>query len=420
MTDVLLVLLDGEVAGRLERAGDVQPTFQYTDEYVDAGTVALSARLPIRSGPFPPDRVMPYLLGLLPEATAVRERWAQRLQVAPNDAFGLLSTMGWDCPGAVQFCRPEQLDDLRARSGELAAIDEAAIGERIDALVRGDATWTMPEEHWSLGGQQEKFALARSADQWCEAHGSAATTHIIKPGIAHLKYQGLLEHLTMRAAAHVGIEVANTQYLRFGEQWALVIERFDRHADADGLVRRVHQEDLCQATGRSPDRKYEVSGGPTAAEMLRVISRESPQQREDRLALADFMIINLVAGAPDGHSKNLSLLRLAGGSVVAPLFDLATGLAYDSDIVDRSVALSIGGERWAGRIHARQWDRAARMLGIEPALLRHRATALARQFPDAFEDAASQAIGAPGLAEVVERTMPRLRAHCATVLSNLT
>jgi serine/threonine-protein kinase HipA len=419
MTDVLLVLLDGQVAGRLERARDAQPTFQYADEYVEAGTVALSARLPIQSGPFPPDRVMPYLMGLLPEATSVRERWGQRLQVAPNDAFGLLSTMGWDCPGAVQFCRPEQLDELGARSGELVAIDEAAVGERIGALVRGDATWTMPEEHWSLGGQQEKFALARSGDQWCEAHGSAATTHIIKPGIPHLRHQGLLEHLTMRAAAQVGIEVAHTQYRPFGEQWALVIERFDRHADADGFVRRVHQEDLCQATGRTPDRKYEAGGGPTAGEMLRVISRESPQLREDRLALADFMIINLVAGAPDGHSKNLSLLRLAGGSVVAPLFDLATGLAYDSDIVDRSIALSIGGERWAGRIHARQWDRAARMLGIELALLRHRATALARQFPGAFEVAATQASGAPGLTEVLERTMPRLHAHCAIILSNL-
>ena len=53
MTEVLLVLLDGQVAGRLERAGDAQPTFRYADEYVEAGTVALSARLPIRSGPFP-------------------------------------------------------------------------------------------------------------------------------------------------------------------------------------------------------------------------------------------------------------------------------------------------------------------------------------------------------------------------------
>ena len=51
------------------------------------------------------------------------------------------------------------------------------------------------DEHWSLAGQQEKFALAQlfardgRAMGWAEAKGSAATTHILKPGIGRLHHQ---------------------------------------------------------------------------------------------------------------------------------------------------------------------------------------------------------------------------------------
>jgi serine/threonine-protein kinase HipA len=47
------------------------------------------------------------------------------------------------------------------------------------------------------------------------------------------------------------------------------------------------------------------------------------------MTLADFAAINLVAGAPDGHSKNISVLVTHDGQrQVAPLYDLATGLSY--------------------------------------------------------------------------------------------
>ncbi|OHV73011.1 hypothetical protein BCD48_33835 [Pseudofrankia sp. BMG5.36] len=48
-------------------------------------------------------------------------------------------------------------------------------------------------------------------------------------------------------------------------------------------------------------------------------------------ALGDFAAINYVTGAPDGHSKNVSLLLLPNEIKVAPLYDLATGLPYDGD-----------------------------------------------------------------------------------------
>ena len=417
----LLVLLNGQVVGTLQRdRGHIEPSFAYTSDYVREGTVALSTRLPIQSAVFPPSRVMPFLLGLIPENAAVRERWARRLQVSPDDAFGMLATMGWDCPGAVQFCRPQEMERLAERSGEFVSIDTLAIADRIRSFDRQAAAWTMPEEHWSLGGQQEKFALARIDGNWLEAHGSAATTHIIKPGIASLMHQALVEHLTMRAAAMVSIEVASTEYLQFDDDtWALVVERFDRFIDADRTIHRIHQEDFCQAIGRTPDHKYEERSGPTAGDMAKVIQRESSDLISDRFALADFMIINLIAGAPDGHSKNIALLRMRGGATVAPLFDLATGLAYDSDVVDRKAALAIGGERWASRVYAKQWDKAAATLSIDPDAMRHRVADLAQRFPEAFESAITEANGVAGVDDIAERTIPRLDAHCAVILDHL-
>ena len=219
----------------------------------------------------------------------------------------------------MQFCRPDDLAELTGRADEYVSTDEAQIAQRLRNLADEPASWSMPEEHWSLGGQQEKFALAARAGGWFEAHGAAATTHILKPGIRVLRRQALVEHVTMRAAALLGVDTAATTYLRFEDQWAVVVERFDRLTDADGQVQRLHQEDFCQAVGRLPAHKYEARGGPTLADMVGVVQKQSRDQEADKLALADFLIVNVVTGAPDGHAKNVSMLRLADGAWIAPL-----------------------------------------------------------------------------------------------------
>lgn len=420
MTERLVVLLSGQLVGHLDRAAsDDDPTFSYTAEYVRTGEVALSAWLPLQKGIHSAKRVRPYLFGLLPENEDARAAWSDQLGVSVDDAFGILAAMGWDCPGAVQFCREEDLEELRTRGGEHRPISDTEIADRIRAFAGGEPSWTMPGEHWSLGGQQEKFALARIGGRWYTAHGSAATTHIVKPGIRQLHHQALVEHVTMEAASALGVVVAKSTFTRFGDQWAIVIDRFDRSL-ASGRVLRTHQEDFAQACGRMPAHKYESRNGPGLADMMRVVTRESTGLFDDRLALADFLIINLVAGAPDGHAKNISLLRAPGMTRVAPLYDLATGLAYDNRNVERSVALSIGGERIASRIRHHQLRKAGRTLGLEPELLIGRVAMLAEAFPKAFEECLDRLAGsAPGAQEVAEKALPALKAHTRDILGRL-
>lgn len=420
MPDELLVLLYSEVVGVLRRdRADRDPSFTYLPEYVRDGSVALSARLPIAETPYQPERVAPFLAGLLPENRDTREQWARRLGTVEDDVFAMLSLMGWDCPGAVQFCLPDDLEKLSDRQSSYEPVDEAGIAQRLRNLVADPASWTMPNEHWSLGGQQEKFALASLAGGWHEARGGAATTHIIKPGIKALHHQALVEHVTMAAATTLGVDIAANQMMRFEDQWAIVVDRFDRFYGDDGAVLRLHQEDFCQALGRLPDRKYESRGGPTLADMVRTVSQQSSNRGDDLLALADFLIINVIAGAPDGHSKNISMLRTPGLNWIAPLYDLATGLAYDTDHVERSVAVSVGGERRLSRIYAKQWNKAAKVLGLPEEAVRARVAQLATGFADAFQSALTDLRDAPGADEVAERSLPVLKTHCDQVLGRL-
>ena len=420
MTDTLLVLLYGRVVGELrrDRAGE-DPSFAYAADYVSDGSVALSARLPISETPYQPAKVLPFLAGLLPENRDTRERWARRLGVGEDDVFALLSQMGWDCPGAVQFCAPGDLDKLAERDSIYIPVDETGIAQRLRALTDDPAGWSMPDEHWSLGGQQEKFALTWIGDRWHEARGGAATTHIIKPGIAALRHQALVEQVTMTAASSLGVDVAGHRLQCFGDQWGIVVDRFDRFVQSDGRIGRIHQEDFCQALGRLPDRKYESRGGPGLADLMRVVRQQSTDADDDRLALADFLVINAVAGAPDGHSKNISMIRAPGRRWVAPLYDLATGLVYDSDRVERAVAVSIGGERRLARVHARQWDKAASTLGIAPSALRDRVAQLAGGFPAAYDRAVEDAAEVPGAVEVGEWSSEVVRSHCEAILARL-
>ena len=418
MVERLAVLLYGQLVGSLERVGEGSlPSFTYDSAYVATGRVSLSLRLPIATGPYAARRVEPYLRGLLPENRETRERWADQLGVAPDDVFAMLAEMGWDCPGAVQFCRFEEIEALHTRDGEHLPVDDAAIAARLRMLFDNPASWTMPGEHWSLGGQQEKFALALLDGQWHETHGSAATTHIVKPGIKVLLHQALVEHVTLEAAAALGVDVAGNSIVQFEDQWALVVKRFDRVVSDGGTIVRIHQEDFCQALGRLPEAKYESRGGPTLVDMSRVVKKWSSRQEDDLIALADFAAINLVAGAPDGHSKNISLLLAPGGQRwVAPLYDLATGLSYASGSVERKVAVSIGGERIFSRIRRKQWERASTSIGLSLEPVLDRAVMLAEHYPDAFATALAKCRDVPGADLIADRTLTELTEHCTRLV----
>lgn len=66
-------------------------------------------------------------------------------------------------------------------------------------------SWMPVNERWSLARMQSKIALGRepATSQWCEADGSVATTHIIKPA-GPLPLHALNEVLCLQTLHYLG------------------------------------------------------------------------------------------------------------------------------------------------------------------------------------------------------------------------
>jgi len=84
--------------------------------------------------------------------------------------------------------------------------------------------------------------------------GRNATTHIVKPALPYLADQDVNEHLCLRAGRKLGLRVAHSEIMQFGNERAIVLRRYDRAQRPDGEVLRIHQEDFCQALGMPPSR----------------------------------------------------------------------------------------------------------------------------------------------------------------------
>ena len=91
--------------------------------------------------------------------------------------------------------------------------------------------------------------------------------------------------------------------------------RIDRNENTpDGEIARVHQEDLCQALGERPERKYQNAGGPAPPQIASLLRAFSAQPDEDVERFRDALIYNWLIAGTDAHAKNYSLM-LAGGQV---------------------------------------------------------------------------------------------------------
>ncbi len=224
----------------------------------------------------------------------------------------------------------------------------------------------------------------------------------------------------MTAARNIGLDVAETQLVDFGNERVIVIERFDRYRSADGHLTRIHQEDMAQANGVLPANKYETHHGPGLERMAHVINQHAQRPEVELKLLADFAIINYVAGTPDGHAKNVSIQLIEDDVIMAPQYDLATEFPYDLRGTDgfREVAVSIGGHRKLGQVLGKHWDRAARQIGIAPEWMRSRVQEIAENYPDAFATALAEVVD-PAARMVAERALDRMGDHSKDVLSRL-
>jgi serine/threonine-protein kinase HipA len=178
------------------------------------------------------------------------------------------------------------------------------------------------------------------------------------------------EAFVMRLAAAVGLEVAPVELRTAEGRPFLLVGRYDRRRDEAGFVRRLHQEDFCQALGVLPETKYAGEGGPTFKECFDLVRRISARPAVDVLKLLDAAIFNLIVGNADAHGKNFSILYGEDGPRLAPLYDLLSTIAYPE--LAPKMAMRLGKRATLQEMDADGWKAFAKEAGVGWPLLRRR------------------------------------------------
>lgn len=421
----LLVLLDGAPCGMVTQDVRGQLSFSYTGEWQEAdSSYPLSLSMPLVQLAYPDAVIRAFMEGLLPDDTNVIRDWGRRFGVSANNPFSLLGRVGEDVAGAVQFVRPERLDELLKTGGSVQWLNEGEVAERLRQLVSDRSAWRLAGDngYFSLAGAQPKTALLREGNRWGVPSGRMATTHILKPPVLELDALAMNEHLCLRVAGGLGLAAANSEVLDFGGQQAIVVERYDRLQTPEGVA-RIHQEDFCQAASIPPGMKYEAEGGPDVVRMVELIRENSSSPEEDILSFVASLGVHWILDAPDAHAKNYSLLIASGGQVrLAPLYDVISVLPYPRRYHPSKtrLAMRIGGEYRSHNIRIRHWDGLADSVGLDPEQVRAILGQLAEATPDVVQAAAAAVRGAhldPEFGDSFADVVAKNAQRCARVLA---
>jgi len=297
----------------------------------------LSLSLPFTPGnaPHRGPKVRAYFENLLPDSTDIRDRLARRFNTGSTGAFELLAEIGRDCVGALEIL-PYGADSSGTSPLQAEPLSQAQIAQVLRGATTPNAmSWGFDDDEFriSIAGAQEKTALLLKDGQWCLPRGATPTTHIFKLpmgliGGMKLDMRDSIENewLCGQVLKEFGLPVAACQPMQFEDIKALVVERFDRTwwttpSDGSRLI-RLPQEDMCQATGMSPEAKYEADGGPGMDRILDVLDG-SITREQDRRNFFKAQLLFWMLCATDGHAKNFSIfIRPEGRYQLTPLYDV--------------------------------------------------------------------------------------------------
>ncbi len=418
----LTVLIGGRIAGTLDLTGE-QPAFEHDRDYRRECDTPLSVLAPLSSPGVAGDPLRWWLEGLLPDNPETIAALCDEHGISHRDSLRLLGNpMGADCAGAVQFCPSDRAHALMSDLGGQHPIDETGIAEWL-AQMRTDLARRAyrsegADSGFSIAGMQPKVALRRTGDGWAVPRGALPTTHLLKATRADLyPHEALVEHLTMSTAARAGVAAARTEIGSCAGTEVITVERFDRGEDGN---RRIHSEDLCQALGHPPSRKYQRQGGPGPEDAAALLRRADPDRADANLArLLDNLLFQWISASTDGHSKNFGILHPGDGSIhLSPLYDACSWLPYRANTFEKKIqmAMKIGTDfslstaDTADAIH-----RTATRLGVPAAQAAGRAAEIAAAVPGALKaaiDSLPIEVGTPPQVEALARELPDRAGRC--------
>lgn len=336
---VLNVWEYGRLVGTLESTPNQGVLFQYAS----TATRRISASLPLSDKVYSQKECLPFFSGLLPDGDQ-RVRMARAVHVSSQSEIKLLQHYGRDIAGSLQILPEEEKPE---DNSSYIPISESELENRI--LSRQTVPLMVSQNEsirLSLAGAMDKMPLYRSDAGWFVPSGAAASNVIIKPD----REYAANEFICSLIAKACGLNVPQSFLNSFGSQPTFVTERFDR-VEENGVVKRLHQEDFCQAMGIIPEKKYEEDGGPGYKECLSLIVNESSLPLIDVRRFLECAVFNYLLGNCDAHAKNFSLLYALENTRkprLSPFYDLVCSTIYPD--LSRNMAMKAGKHRDIDRI----------------------------------------------------------------------
>ena len=343
---------------------------EYTNDgsrgYV-GGAPILSCSLPSGVGPCAPASSLAFLEGLLPEGRALATAAARLRGVeldgtgapaAPSDVLALLSEYGRECAGAVVVVPAGEGPPAAGRPS--APLSDDQLANLIASLpVRPLGADPQRGIRMSLGGAQDKLLLSRVDGRWCEPVDGYPSTHILKPTTVW-PHSAENEAMVLALSRECGLSNFPAWVEKVDGTSTLVVERYDRSVDADGAIRRLHQEDMCQAVGLRPKDKYLI--GRPSQRMGRTLREFADAPLRELTTLYRQVAFRAVVGDEDGHGKNYSILLQDGVVTVAPLYDSLCTLDYGE--LSGAMGAGIGNQQTLAKVDRQALLDEAKALGI--------------------------------------------------------
>ncbi|HVA56018.1 MAG TPA: type II toxin-antitoxin system HipA family toxin [Gammaproteobacteria bacterium] len=387
--------------------------FAYDPTWVADG-FRLSASLPLQVNAFGPDVPGTHFFGnLVPEGNQ-RDRWVRELRVADTD-FSLLKALGRDCAGAFSIL---PADVAPSFDGDYVPLSDAELAGYCLRKGKPAADERAPVR-FSLAGVQEKLPVHGIDGKFYCPQGAFASSLILKfevPDYTNVPlYEAFLAELYRRA----GIETCGTRYREDSAAPYLVVKRFDRYKSGE-RVERLHQEDFCQALGLGRSQKYEAENGPSFADCVLLLRKESSLPVADINRLTKWLVLNVLAGNSDGHSKNLALLQVQGNPNqwrLAPFYDIVCTGAIER--LETKAAFSIGGQSFPDDLTRTHWDQETTKCGLGRGTLADLAGGLAAKLPGIAKELRAEFEESHHHAAALQRVAAVVDQRCRRVLQGL-
>lgn len=351
----LHVLYHGKRVGELHQTDSGRLSFVYSQEWLRSETPrVISQSLPLREEAFEERACIGFFDGLLPEENN-RELIAKNLGITSRNDFAMLKEIGGECAGAISL-----VETSAARVNQAAqykGVSKAELETLLLKLPKTPLLAGMREIRLSLAGAQNKIALFKDTKGFALPLNESPSSHILKPDSPHFPKLVENEAYCLKLAAQCGLPTAEAEIINVGAQRCLLVKRYDRTKE-DGKLRRLHQEDFCQALGISSRLKYQAEGGPSLENCFSLLREASAQPARDLITLFEASLFNYLICNNDAHGKNFSLLyspiEQRFSARLAPLYDLVC-TAYFEDLSPK-MAMKIGKTYLPSDLRLKHWE----------------------------------------------------------------